>query len=116
MFCFLPVILMILEDLVLQNLSFNLFNVSLSLTENVKNEPNSIGILKSKYWYTFAGFMSNMPYLAKLTMECTVYFHAYFTMWDVNLVPANILFNDIKVMKQMGQVDNIVCSKSAFFS
>ena len=60
--------------------------------------------------------MTNLPYLAKLTMECVMYFHAYFTMWDVNLVPAAVNFTDMKVMKSMGQVDNIVCSKSAFFN
>ena len=63
---------------------------------------SSVGILKTKYWFTFSGFMSNMPYLAKITMECTIFFHAYFTMWDVNLVPANINFNNFRIMKQLG--------------
>ena len=60
--------------------------------------------------------MTNLPYLSKLTMEGVIFFHAYFTMWDVNLVPAHMNFTDLQVMKSMGQVDNIVCSKSAFFS
>ena len=117
LFCFVPVALLILEDLVLSNLPFHRFNVAWGLLDNSGFiNGSSLGILRHKYWFTFSGFMSNLPYLAKLTMECTVFFHAYFTMWDVNLVPANINFNNFKVMKQMGQVDSIICSKSAFFA
>ena len=32
--------------------------------------------------------MLNHPYLAKVTMEAVIFFHAYFSLWDVNLVPA----------------------------
>ena len=59
--------------------------------------------------------MQNHPYLAKLTMEAVIFFHAYFTMWDVNLVPAQLNYNELKIMKSMGQIDSVVCPKSAFF-
>ena len=59
--------------------------------------------------------MQNHPYLAKLTMEAVIFFHAYFTMWDVNLVPAQLNYNELTIMKSMGQIDSVVCPKSAFF-
>jgi hypothetical protein len=61
-----------------------------------------------------AGFMSNLPYLSHITMEAVVFFHAYFVLWDINLVPANIMFTNLRTMKTLGQVDTIVCSKAAF--
>ena len=111
LFCFLPVALMILEDLVLQNLPARRFAEAWGL-----ETMESAGLGREKYWYSFAGFMTNLPYLAKLTMDGVVFFHAYFAMWDVNLVPAHLNFTDLKAMKSMGQVDHIVCPKSAFFS
>ena len=59
--------------------------------------------------------MLNHPYLAKITMEAVIFFHAYFSLWDVNLVPAQLNYNQMKIMKSMGQIDSVVCSKSAFF-
>jgi hypothetical protein len=47
-------------------------------------------------------------------LEGVVYFHAYFVLWDINLVPANINFTNLKTMKTLGQVDSIICSKRAF--
>ena len=49
-------------------------------------------------------------------MEGVVYFHAYFVLWDINLVPANINFTNLRTMKTLGQVDTIICSKSAFLN
>ena len=111
LFCFVPVVLLILEDLVLQNASANKFAVTWGL-----KEKEGTGFGRDQYWYSFGGFMTNLPYLAKLTMDGVVFFHAYFAMWDVNLVPAHMNFTDLKAMRCMGQVDSIVCSKSAFFS
>ena len=48
-------------------------------------------------------------------MEAVIFFHAYFTMWDINLVPAQLNYNELKIMKSMGQIDSVVCPKSAFF-
>jgi len=42
----------------------------------------------ANYTIILSGFLQNFPYLAKLTMEAVIFFHAYFTMWDINLVPA----------------------------
>ena len=61
-----------------------------------------------------AGFMINLPYLSHICLEGIVYFHAYFVLWDINLVPANINFTNLKTMKTLGQVDSIICSKKAF--
>ena len=63
-----------------------------------------------------ASFMSNLPYLSHIIMEAVVYFHAYFVLWDINLVPANIMFTNLRTMKTLGQVDTIVCSKAAFIN
>ena len=61
-----------------------------------------------------ASFMANLPYLSHICMEAVVYFHAYFVLWDINLVPANIMFTNLRTMKTLGQVDTIVCSQAAF--
>jgi hypothetical protein len=58
-------------------------------------------LFKSKYWVVFAGFLNNFPFMAKLTMELTIYFHAYFVMWDISLVPASVDFNNLSVMRHM---------------
>ena len=63
-----------------------------------------------------AGFMMNLPYLSHITMEAVVYFHASFVLWDINLVPANIMFTNLRTMKTLGQVDTIICSKAAFLN
>ena len=63
-----------------------------------------------------AGFMINLPYLSHICMEGIVYFHAYFVLWDINLVPANINFTNLRTMKTLGQVDTIICSKAAFLN
>ena len=47
-------------------------------------------------------------------MEATIFFHCYYTMWDINLIPAQLNYTDLKIMKSMGQIDSIVCPKSAF--
>lgn len=63
-----------------------------------------------------AGFMINLPYLSHICMEGVVYFHAYYVLWDINLVPANINFTNLRTMKTLGQVDTIICSKAAFLN
>ena len=61
-------------------------------------------------------FMVNLPLMSHLVMEAVVYFHAYYVLWDVNLVPANIIFNNLRTMKNLGQVGTIICSKAAFIN
>jgi len=96
----------VLQDLLLKNLVVSRF-VSSVVELGEKFTP-------SNYTIIFSGFLQNFPYLAKLTMEAVIFFHAYFTMWDINLVPAQLNYNDLKIMKSMGQIDSIVCPKSAF--
>ena len=106
-FCLVPCLLLILESLVLRNLTIRQFVETFSDAEFSYS-------LKS-FTALYSDFMQNHPYLAKLTMEAVIFFHAYFTMWDVNLVPARLNYNDLKIMKSMGQIDSVVCPKSAFF-
>ena len=60
--------------------------------------------------------MLNLPYLSHLCLEAMVIFHAFYVLWDINLVPANISFKSLSTMKFMGQVDSIVCSNKAFLN
>ena len=54
--------------------------------------------------------------MAYLTMEAVMFFHVYFIMWDINLVPACINFKNLQAIKTLGNIDSIVCSKSAFLA
>ena len=107
LFCLLPVLLLILEELVLQNTSIHRFVKTYS-------DAKVLYTLNS-YFTLFAELMQNTPYLAKLTMEAVIFFHAYFTMWDINLVPAELNYNDLKIMKSMGQIDSVFCPNNALF-
>ena len=60
--------------------------------------------------------MYNLPFMAYLTMEAVMYFHVFFIMWDINLVPACINFKNLQAINALGNIDSIVCSKSAFFA
>lgn len=105
-FCLLPCIMIVLQDLLLKNLTVSKFVSSVSEQE--------VKFTYTNYTIILSGFLQNFPYLAKLTMEAVIFFHAYFTMWDINLVPAQLNYNDLKIMKSMGQIDSIVCPKGAF--
>lgn len=98
--------MIVLQDLLLKNLQVSRF-VSSFVELDTKFTINNYTIILS-------GFLQNFPYLAKLTMEAVIFFHAYFTMWDINLVPAQLNYNDLKIMKSMGQIDSIVCPQTAF--
>ena len=63
-----------------------------------------------------ASFMVNLPYLGYIVMEGVMFFHTYYVIWDVNLVPAGINITNLETMQTLGQVDSIVCSKAAFIS
>ena len=103
-----PCILVLFEDFALKNTSMGKFaEVWINLSPNDK--------LKVMF-DVMAGFMINLPYLSHICMEGVVYFHAYFVLWDINLVPANIYFTNLRTMKTLGQVDTIICSKSAFLN
>ena len=58
----------------------------------------------------------NLPYLGYLCMEAVMFFHAYFILWDVNLVPASVNFTNLEAMHTFGAVDSIICSLAAFTS
>ena len=106
-FCLVPCLLLILEDLVLRNFKIRQFVDTYS--------DAAFSYTGKSFTALYSDFMQNHPYLAKLTMEAVIFFHAYFTMWDVNLVPAQLNYNELKIMKSMGQIDSVVCPKSAFF-
>ena len=116
LFCFLPVITMIIEDLVLSdNTKHEFLRTWQMIDTTLKSEAQST-LIKAKYWVIFAGFLNNFPFMAKLTIEFTIYFHAYFVMWDINLIPALVEFNNLSVMRHMAQIDSIICSKSSFLN
>ena len=106
-FCLVPCILLILEELILRNLTIRQFVETYS--------DGQFSYTMQSFTVLYSDFMQNHPYLAKLTMEAVIFFHCYFTMWDINLVPAQLNYNDLKIMKHMGQIDSVVCPKSAFF-
>jgi hypothetical protein len=100
-----PCIMIILQYLILN---------SLNSIQFVKTFSEDFKLSIDSYTIILSGFLQNFPYLAKLTMEAVIFFHAYYTMWDVNLVPAQINYTNLKIMQSMGQIDSIVCPKSAF--
>ena len=90
-FCLFPCVMIVLQDLLLKGLQVSKFVDSFS-------EMKSKFIFRN-YTVILSGFLQNFPYLAKLTMEAVIFFHAYFTVWDINLVPAQLNYNDLKIMK-----------------
>lgn len=79
-FCLFPCVMIVLQDLLLKNLQVSRFVSSFVQLDTKFTMAN--------YTIILSGFLQNFPYLAKLTMEAVIFFHAYFTMWDINLVPA----------------------------
>ena len=51
-----------------------------------------------------------------VTYELVGLMHVLFIYWDVNLVPCNVHFNNFEAMKKLGNVNNIVMSRSAIFN
>ena len=47
-------------------------------------------------------------------MEIVIYFHTYFVINDVNLVPSRLRFKNFAVMKTLGQINAVVADKTAF--
>lgn len=42
--------------------------------------------------------------------------HVLFVYWDINLVPCEVHFNKFDAITKLGDVNNIVMSKSCFFN
>ena len=78
--CLLPCILLIFEELVLRNKVIRMFVKAHADSEYTYCVQQFTGL--------YTDFMLNHPYLAKITMEAVIFFHAYFSLWDVNLIPA----------------------------
>ena len=76
----------------------------------------TFGYGPTQQYETLASFMYNLPFMAYLTMEAVMFFHVFFIVWDINLVPANINFKNLQAINTLGNIDSIVCSKSAFFA
>jgi|Transcript_20915 hypothetical protein len=96
-FCLVPCILVLFEDFALRNTSMGRFaNMFINLLPN--NGTDKLRIM----FDVMAGFMFNLPYLSHICMEGVVYFHAYFVLWDINLVPAHINFTNLRTMKTLG--------------
>ena len=74
---------MLFEDFALRNTSMGRFaNMFINLLPN--DGADKLRIM----FNVMAGFMINLPYLSHICMEGVVYCHAYFVLWDINLVPA----------------------------
>lgn len=86
--------MIVLQNLILKDLTSTKFVEAFSDSE--------FSFTVESYALILSGFLQNFPYLAKLTMDAVIFFHAYFTMWDINLVPAQLNYNDLKIMKSMG--------------
>ena len=109
LFCLVPCILILFEDFALRNTAIGKF-VFTQIDQKMYKSWYQLRIM----FDVMAGFMINLPYLSHICLEGVVYFHAYFVLWDINLVPANINFTNLRTMKTLGQVDSIICSKKAF--
>ena len=106
-FCLAPCILVLFEDFALRHTSMGRFaNTFIHLLPTTGTEKLSI------MFDVMAGFMFNLPYLAILCMEGVTYFHAYFIVWDINLVPADVEFTNLRAMNTLAQVDTIFLGKS----
>ena len=80
LFCLFPCVMIVLQDLLLKSLKVSKFLSSFADLETK--------FVLSNYTIILSGFLQNFPYLAKLTVEAVIFFHAYFTTWDINLIPA----------------------------
>ena len=96
-FCIVPCILVIFEDFALKDTSMSNFAQDKIYESELKGWDRLLIMFD-----VMAGFMTNLPYLSHICMEGVVYFHAYFVLWDINLVPANINFTNLRTMKTLG--------------
>jgi hypothetical protein len=51
-----------------------------------------------------------------VTFEICALMHVLFVYWDINLVPCKVHFNKFDAITKLGDINNIVMSKSCFFN
>ena len=56
------------------------------------------------------------PFMMHVTFEFCALAHVLFILWDINLVPCNVVFNNFDAVCKLGNVNNIVMSRSCIFS
>ena len=57
-----------------------------------------------------------LPYLLKSSLDILNIFQSYFAAWDINLVPANLHFNNPLRISHLTNVDSIILNKRALIS
>jgi hypothetical protein len=65
---------------------------------------------------SFICMMITLPFLLKLSLDIMDIFQSYFATWDVNLVPANLHFNNPFGMSHLGNVESILLNKRALIN
>jgi hypothetical protein len=60
--------------------------------------------------------MISLPYLLKVGLEILDFLTSYFAEWDINLVPADIQFNNPCAMGTLGNIDSIILNKRALIN
>jgi len=57
-----------------------------------------------------------MPFFYKLTFEIITLAQAYFIEWDINLVPAEVKFNNLRAAAKLPWVGHVITSPAALES
>ena len=64
----------------------------------------------------FICMMMTLPYMLKLSLDIMDIFQSYFAVWDINLVPANLHFNNPLGLSPLGNVDSLILNKEALIN
>jgi hypothetical protein len=52
-----------------------------------------------------------LPFMLKLSLDILDVFQSYFAEWDINLVPANLHFNNPLSLGFLGNVESVILNK-----
>ena len=100
-----PVLLFIVQE-IWHNNPIQLFLVEMNGWERYE--------LKAKTILTsFISMTITMPFMLRLSSDIMNIFQTYFAIWDINLVPANLHFNNLLAIKSLGNVDSVILNKRA---
>ena len=76
-------------------------------------ESGEIGDITYTLLRLFNVALTVTPLFFSLTAECIAICQAFFIEWDINLVPANLSFNNLKAVGKLPWIGHIVTSPSA---
>ena len=60
--------------------------------------------------------MGCYPFMMHVTFELCALTHILFILWDISLVPCQVVFNNFESICKLGNVNNIVMSRSCIFN